>query len=162
MYQDLNLPTQANKADQYESLLPQLQALIAAESDLTANLANISAGLHQAFGFLWVGFYIVKHQQLVLGPFQGPIACTRIQFGRGVCGTAWQHKKCLLVPDVHQFPGHIACSSLSVAEIVIPIYAQSGDVVAVLDVDSEKYDTLDDTDVYYLAKLGEMLSPVFS
>lgn len=128
--------TGTSKAERYSSLLPQIHALCEGETDLTANLANVAAALKQTFGFFWIGFYIVRENELVLGPFQGPIACTRIAFGRGVCGTAWKDKKTLLVPDVDQFPGHIACSSESKSEIVVPVFNSNGDVIAVLDADS--------------------------
>jgi GAF domain-containing protein len=158
MSEELYIPTEAGKKEIYEALLPQIEALIASETDLTANLANVSAALHQTFGWLWVGFYLVKGEQLVLGPFQGPIACTRIRYGKGVCGTAWKEGKSLLVPDVEKFPGHIACSSLSVSEIVVPIFNSQHNVVGVLDVDSERYDVLDETDVLFLEKLCEIIT----
>lgn len=158
MSEHLFIPDNAAKQEVYEALLPQIKGLVTGEPDLIANLANVTAALHQAFGWLWVGFYLVKEDQLVLGPFQGPIACTRIRFGKGVCGTAWKEQKTLLVPDVEKFPGHIACSSLSVSEIVVPVFDQSGKVVAVLDVDSERYDVLDETDVIYLEKITGLLS----
>lgn len=158
MSEELHLNVQGNKQENYESLLPQLVALIESESDLTANLANLSAALHQAFGWWWVGFYWVKNRELVLAPFQGPIACTRIGFGKGVCGTAWKEQKSHLVPDINKFAGHIACSSLSVSEIVVPIFDKLQNVVGVLDVDSEKYDLLDDIDVFYLEKISKMIT----
>ncbi len=158
MSEELYIPTEAGKKEIYEALLPQIEALIAGETDSTANLANISAALHQTFGWLWVGFYLVKGEQLVLGPFQGPIACTRIRYGKGVCGTAWKEGKSLLVPDVEKFPGHIACSSLSVSEIVVPVFNSQHNVVGVLDVDSERYDMLDETDVLFLDKLCEIIT----
>ena len=143
----------------YGELLPQLEALVEGETDLTANLANISSALKEVFGWWWVGFYIVKGNELVLGPFQGPIACTRIAFGRGVCGTAWKEKRSILVPDVNQFPGHIACSSASVSEIVVPVFGENNEVFAVLDVDSERYDVLDEVDVEWLEKIVKPLTP---
>jgi len=143
-------------------LLPQLAALIEDETDLIANLANISAALRETFSWWWVGFYLVKNNELVLGPFQGPIACTRIKFGKGVCGTAWKEAKSLLVPDVNAFPGHIACSSSSVAEIVVPVFDKQGQVVGVLDVDSERYDVLDETDVVYLEKISKLITETLS
>lgn len=158
MSEHLFIPDNAAKQEVYEALLPQIKGLVTGEPDLIANLANVTAALHQAFGWLWVGFYLVKEDQLVLGPFQGPIACTRIRYGKGVCGTAWKDQKTLLVPDVEKFPGHIACSSLSVSEIVVPVFDQLGKVVAVLDVDSERYDVLDETDVIYLEKITGLLS----
>ena len=137
----------------YRELLPQLQSLVEGETDLTANLANVAAALKDVFGWWWVGFYIVRENQLVLGPFQGPVACTRIGFGKGVCGTAWKEKRSILVPDVNQFPGHIACSSASVSEIVVPVFNKENEVIAVLDVDSERYDVLDEVDVVWLEKI---------
>ena len=158
MADELKLATGAGKTDIYKSLLPQLEALVSGEPDLTANLANLSAALHEAFGWWWVGFYLVKQDKLVLGPFQGPIACTRIARGKGVCGTAWAEKKSLLVPDVNSFLGHIACSSSSVSEIVVPIFNKQQQVVGVLDVDSERYDVLDETDVLYLEKISQLIT----
>ena len=158
MAEELKLATGADKTEIYKSLLPQLEALVSGEPDLIANLANLSAALREAFGWWWVGFYLVKQDQLVLGPFQGPIACTRIARGKGVCGTAWDQKESLLVPDVNSFSGHIACSSSSVAEIVVPVFDKQHKVVAVLDVDSEQYEVLDETDVLYLEKISEMIT----
>ncbi|MBN7814380.1 GAF domain-containing protein [Algoriphagus pacificus] len=156
MSENLYIPEAATKAEKYESVIPQIEALISGEPDLYANLANISSALKEAFGFFWVGFYLVKETQLVLGPFQGPIACTRISLGKGVCGTAWQQAKTQLVPDVEAFPGHIACSSASKSEIVVPVFR--GDQVAmVLDVDSDKLDDFDGTDQLYLEKLMGIL-----
>ena len=148
----------ASKEEQYLSLLPQIEGLIAGETDLTANLANVCAALKAQFNFFWVGFYIVKGDELVLGPFQGTVACTRIAKGRGVCGQAWQQKHILLVPDVDAFPGHIACSSLSKSEVVIPLFATNGEVKAVLDVDSDCLNHFDEIDVTYLSKLCTLLS----
>jgi len=150
--------TVQEKKETYETLLTQLDALIAGETDLTANLANLSAALHDAFGWWWVGFYWVKNGELVLGPFQGPIACTRIQLGKGVCGTAWKEQKALLVPDVNAFQGHIACSSSSVAEIVVPVFDDEHRVVGVLDVDSESFGVLDETDVHYLELVCKLIT----
>ena len=133
-----------SKSDQYESLLPQIASLIAGETDLIANMANIAAVLHEAFHFWWTGFYIVKGNELVLGPFQGPLACTRIPYNKGVCGSAWAQDKTLVVPNVHEFPGHIACSSESKSEIVVPI-RRDGEVIAVLDIDSDRLATFDDS-----------------
>ena len=142
-------------------MLPQIEALISGEPDLYANLSNVAAALKQAFDFFWVGFYLVKENQLVLGPFQGPIACTRISFGKGVCGTAWKERKTQLVPDVDAFPGHIACSSASRSEIVVPVF--KGDQVAmVLDVDSDQLNDFDNTDQEYLEKLMKSLSATLS
>jgi len=158
MAEELFIQTDASKAEKYDALLPQLKALVDGEEDLIANLANISAALREVFAWWWVGFYWVKGDELVLGPFQGPTACTRIRFGKGVCGTAWKEQKSLLVPDVNTFAGHIACSSSSVAEIVLPIVDANKAVVGVLDVDSEKYDTLDETDVHYLDLICQLIS----
>lgn len=141
-----------NKLEQYEALLPQLQSLTSGETDIVANMANVAAALKQTFGFFWVGFYIVKGDELVLGPFQGPIACTRIRIGRGVCGTAWKEVRTLIVPDVEQFPGHIACSSDSKSEIVVPMIRQ-GEVVGVLDIDSDTLDSFDTVDARYLEEI---------
>ncbi|MCU4352882.1 GAF domain-containing protein [Acinetobacter ursingii] len=143
---------QGNKAEQYQSLIPQIQAIVADESDVIANLANICAALKQQFNWFWIGFYLVKDNELVLGPFQGPIACTRIGKGRGVCGTAWQQQKVMIVPDVEQFPGHIACSSDSKSEIVLPVMKQNK-CVAVLDIDSDALDSFDEVDAEYLKQI---------
>ena len=151
MAEDLNIIT-GTKKERYETLLPQINALIEGERDVTANLANMAAALKEQFGWLWVGFYIVKDDELVLGPFQGPVACTRIKKGRGVCGTAWANAATLIVEDVEKFPGHIACSSLSKSEIVVPII-KNNTVVAILDADSESLNNFDDTDKEYLEKL---------
>jgi L-methionine (R)-S-oxide reductase len=156
MSETIYLPTTASKAEKYQAILPQIEALISSETDLYANLANVAAVLKEAFGFFWVGFYLVKGEQLVLGPFQGPLACTRIAFGKGVCGTAWKEAKTQLVPDVDAFPGHIACSSASKSEIVVPGFEQ-GKVWIVLDVDSDKLDDFDQEDVTYLEKLMQLL-----
>jgi GAF domain-containing protein len=156
MAEDLNIIQTADKASQYQSIIPQIEALITGEDDLVANLANISAALKEQFGWFWVGFYLVKNNELVLGPFQGPVACTRIALGRGVCGTAWQKAETLIVPDVDAFPGHIACSSLSRSEIVLPLF-KDGQVVGVLDVDSEHLEHFDETDQQYLEQLLSLL-----
>ena len=156
MAETLFLTQAGSKEEIYQALLPQVEALISGEQDLVANLANIAAALREAFGFFWVGFYVVQGQELVLGPFQGPIACTRITFGRGVCGTAWKEKKTQLVPDVEAFPGHIACSSASKSEIVVPVF-QDGEVFLVLDVDSDRLDDFDAVDQRYLEALMGML-----
>lgn len=142
-----------SKEEQYRSVLPQIKALIEGEEDVVANLANVAAVLKTAFGFFWVGFYLVKQDELVLGPFQGPVACTRIRKGRGVCGLAWQEAATQLVPDVDAFPGHIACSSLSRSEIVVPL-CKEGEVWGVLDIDSDQLATFDDTDRLYLEQLA--------
>jgi len=153
MAEDLNI-TSGTKQEQYDSILPQIEAIIQGETNLIANLANVAASLREQFGWLWVGFYLTDSpEELVLGPFQGPVACTRIRKGRGVCGTAWQQKQTLLVPDVSKFPGHIACSSLSQSEIVVPCFDEKGEVWAVLDVDSEHLNHFDETDRQCLEKL---------
>ena len=151
MAEDLTI-IEGNKVDLYESLIPQINALVEGEPDLVANLANIAAALKEQFGWLWVGFYMVKNDELVLGPFQGPVACTRISKGRGVCGTAWQQAKTLIVADVEKFPGHIACSSLSRSEIVVPII-HNNEVIGVLDVDSSELNQFDETDKRYLEEI---------
>jgi len=148
------------KAEIYKGIIPQIKALIGNETDLTANLGNVSAALKETFGFFWVGFYIVKQDELVLGPFQGPIACTRIKKGKGVCGTSWENAETIVVDDVDQFPGHIACSSASKSEIVIPII-KNGSVIAVLDVDSDELATFDEIDTEYLTELCTWLSEKF-
>lgn len=157
MSEDLSI-IRGSKADQYQSLLPQIKALITGEPDLVANLANICAALKEQFGWLWVGFYLVKEDELVLGPFQGPVACTRIRKGRGVCGTAWEKGVTLIVPDVEQFPGHIACSSLSKSEIVVP-WIVNGVVAGVLDVDSAELNSFDTTDQQYLEEVVSWIQP---
>jgi L-methionine (R)-S-oxide reductase len=151
MAEDLQI-LHGSKEEQYQSLIPQIKGLLEGEPDLVANMANAVAALKEQFGWLWVGFYMVKNDELVLAPFQGPVACTRIRKGRGVCGTCWEQAKTLIVPDVEKFPGHIACSSLSKSEIVIPVI-KDDEVVAVLDVDSEEYNFFDDTDKKYLEKI---------
>jgi len=152
MAEDLRL-AEGSKTDQYRSLLPQIRALTEGETDRVANLANVVAALKQQFDWLWVGFYLVREGELVVGPFQGPVACTRISKGRGVCGTAWQEGRTLIVPDVEAFPGHIACSSLSRSEIVVPIYHQ-GEVVGVLDADSVELNDFDEEDRRWLEQLA--------
>lgn len=144
------------KQERYEALLPQIKAVVEEEPDLIANMANVAAMLHETFGFWWTGFYRVEGEELVLGPFQGPMACTRIRKGRGVCGTAWQEEKTQVVPDVDKFPGHIACSSASRSEIVVPIFHE-GKVIAVLDIDSERLNTFDETDRQNLEQIVKML-----
>lgn len=156
MAESLFLPSQASKEELYQALLPQIEALISHESDLYANLANTVAALREGFGFFWVGFYLVKNGELVLGPFQGPIACTRIAFGKGVCGTAWKEKKTMLVPDVDAFPGHIACSAASKSEIVVPVF-QENEVAMVLDVDSTRLHDFDAIDQKYLEAAMRLL-----
>lgn len=151
MAEDLQIVT-GTKEEMYATIIPQIKELIDGEPDLIANLANIAAALNEQFGWFWVGFYLVKKEELVLGPFQGPVACTRIKKGRGVCGSSWQQEQTLIVPDVAKFPGHIACSSLSVSEIVVPII-RNNQVIGVLDVDSEKPDLFDETDKKYLEQI---------
>lgn len=141
------------KKEMYATLLPQIKALVEGESNRVANLANVAAALKQTFSFFWVGFYLVEDGELVLGPFQGPIACTRIRYGRGVCGTAWKEGKTLVVPDVDKFPGHIACSSASRSEIVVPIYNKEKEVVGVLDIDSDRLAEFDETDREWLERI---------
>ena len=162
MAEDLNIIS-GTKTEQYESLIPQIVGLLEGETDLVANLANIVASLKEQFGWLWVGFYLVRSAagtssdvELVLAPFQGPVACTRIRKGKGVCGTCWQQAATIVVPDVEKFPGHIACSSLSKSEIVIPVI-RNGDVLGVLDVDSEQLNHFDETDKFYLEKIVELI-----
>ena len=140
------------KEEQYKEIIPQIQALVAGESDLIANMANIAAVLHEAFHFWWTGFYIVKGKELVLGPFQGPIACTRIPYGKGVCGTTWAKGETIIVPNVHEFGGHIACSSASKSEIVVPLH-RNNEIIAVLDIDSAEYNTFDAIDRTYLEQI---------
>lgn len=153
-------PENKSKEEKYNFLLPQIASLIEGEDDLMANLANISAVLKQAFNFFWVGFYLVKDEKLVLGPFQGPVACTRIGYGRGVCGTSWKEKRIIIVSDVEQFPGHIACSSESKSEIVVPLLNKDKNVTGVLDVDSDSLNTFDDIDAKYLDRIINLLSSI--
>ncbi len=155
MSEEIIVSKELNREDRYKSLLPQIESLIAGESDLVANLANIAAALKEAMAFFWVGFYLVKEGELVLGPFQGPVACT-ILFGKGVCGTSWKEKKVVLVPDVDKFPGHIACSSASRSEIVLPIF-HKGEVKMILDVDSEHLDYFDHVDKKHLQVLTHII-----
>ncbi len=156
MAEDLQIAN-GMKEEQYQTLLPQIIALIEGEPDLIANLANVCAALKEQFNWWWVGFYLVKEEELVVGPFQGPVACTRIKKGRGVCGASWQQKQTLIVPDVEQFPGHIACSSASRSEIVVPVIIND-EVMAVLDVDSEFLNGFDETDKKYLQELVTLIS----
>ena len=151
MAEDLHI-TDGTKEEKYRSLIPQIESLLDGEKDLIANLANVTAVLKEAFGFFWIGFYFVKKDQLVLGPFQGPVACTRIGFGRGVCGTSWKSKETIVVPDVELFPGHIACSSRSRSEIVVPVFV-GNEIKAVLDIDSEEPDTFDHTYKKFLEEI---------
>jgi len=147
----------SSKEEKYQSLVPQIKSLLEGETDSIANMANICAALKFGLNFFWVGFYLVKNNQLVLGPFQGPIACTRINMGKGVCGTSWQNNEVIIVDDVDQFPGHIACSSLSKSEIVLPIYDANKQIIGVLDVDSEHYKTFDNIDALYLNQILSFL-----
>ncbi|HEX5171240.1 MAG TPA: GAF domain-containing protein [Cyclobacteriaceae bacterium] len=156
MAEELIISESIDKRQRYETLLPQIKSLVADEPDIVANLANITAALRQTMSFFWVGFYLVKNGELVLGPFQGPIACTRIAYGKGVCGTSWEEAKTIIVPDVDQFPGHIACSSASRSEIVLPAF-KNGEVALVLDVDS---DVLNDFDEIDKSALGEVMNIV--
>lgn len=154
-----NIELEGNsKEERYNSLLPQIEALMFGENDIIANMANVCAALRFGFNFFWVGFYIVRNDVLVLGPFQGPIACTRIVKGKGVCGTAWNNKETIIVDDVDLFPGHIACSSLSKSEIVIPLFDANNNITAVLDVDSETYASFDKTDAFYLKEITKLLT----
>ncbi|WP_017730084.1 GAF domain-containing protein [Nafulsella turpanensis] len=156
MAENLIISESANKQERYESLIPQIEALITGETDVIANLSNIAAALRYGMGFFWVGFYLVKDEQLVLGPFQGPVACTRINKGKGVCGTSWAEKRTVLVPDVDAFPGHIACSSDSKSEIVLPAF-KNGEVALILDVDSDQLNDFDEQDQQQLEKLMRII-----
>lgn len=163
MSENISIPTGLPKTEVYAALLPQLHALVEGENDTIANLANIVAALKEAFGFFWIGFYFVKQENdqevLVLGPFQGPVACTRIGFGKGVCGAAWKERKTFVVPDVDQFPGHIACSSLSRSEIVVPVFVNQK-VVGVLDIDSTELSTFDQDDAKALEEVAKLISKI--
>ncbi|MDR1743110.1 MAG: GAF domain-containing protein [Dysgonamonadaceae bacterium] len=156
MAEEIKVAQDLSRESKYEELIPQLRSLIAGEPDLTANMANVAAALKEVFGFFWVGFYVVKNGQLVLAPFQGPVACTRIDFGKGVCGAAWKEGRTIMVPDVDDFPGHIACSPLSRSEIVVPIFAGE-EVIGVLDIDSSRRDDFDKIDALYLKKIAAIL-----
>lgn len=156
MSESLIIASGISKEEKYITLLPQIEALISGEEDEVANMANITAALKEVFGFFWVGFYRVRDEELVLGPFQGPVACTRIGYGKGVCGTVWKEGKALIVPDVSDFPGHIACNSASRSEIVLPAF-KNREVVLVLDIDSELLDQFDSTDQLYLEKLMRLI-----
>lgn len=145
------------KSERYQDLYAKVEAMVDGETDLVANMANIAAMVHETFGFWWTGFYIVKDSCLVLGPFQGPVACTRIPFGKGVCGAAWMRRETVIVPDIELFPGHIACSSLSRSEIVVPVLRDS-EVMAVLDIDSKELSSFDDTDRLWLERITQLLS----
>lgn len=157
MSESLLIDVNASKKEKYKTLLPQIAALVDGEEDVVANLANITAALKEGFGYFWIGFYLVKNDELVLGPFQGPIACTRIQKGKGVCGSVWAEGKTMVVPDVEAFPGHIACSSASKSEIVVPGFKNS-EVALVLDIDSDELNTFDEVDQQYLEELMETVS----
>lgn len=157
MAEDLVILKEATKKEKYESLLPQVEALLFGEKNLIANLANIAAALKEGMGFFWVGFYLVASaDELVLGPFQGPVACTRIKKGKGVCGTSWERKKTILVPDVDEFPGHIACASASRSEIVLPV-TKNGKIIGVMDVDSDQLNDFDEVDQLYLQKVIDLI-----
>jgi L-methionine (R)-S-oxide reductase len=156
MAENLIIATSTDKVARYQTLVPQIEALTSGEPDLVANLSNIAAALKQTMNFFWVGFYIVKNNELVLGPFQGPIACTRIAFGKGVCGASWKEKKTIIVPNVDEFPGHIACSSDSKSEIVLPAL-KKGEVALVLDVDSDQLNDFDETDKLFLSQVMGMI-----
>ena len=145
-----------DKAEKYQEVCKQIQSVISGETDQIANMANTAALLHEAFGFWWTGFYIIRGNQLVLGPFQGPVACTRIGFGKGVCGTSWERRETIIVPDVHKFPGHIACSSMSQSEIVVPMF-HNDEIYAVLDIDSKELETFDEVDKEWLEKIARLL-----
>ena len=155
MAEDLSI-FKGTKEEQYQHILPQIKGLLEGEPDLIANLANVAAALKEQFDFFWVGFYLVKEDELVLGPFQGPVACTRIKKGRGVCGSSWEQGKAIIVPDVEKFPGHIACSSLSKSEIVLPLFYGSK-IVGVLDVDSSSLNSFDETDQLYLQQIVDLI-----
>lgn len=156
MAEDLNIIVSEDKADQYRSLIPQIEALLHGETDLVANLANVCAALKEQFKWFWVGFYLVKENQLVLGPFQGPVACTRIAKGKGVCGSAWDQERTLIIPDVDLFPGHIACSSQAKSEVVVPVWDKDA-VVAVLDVDADELSKFDEIDALYLEEIVKLI-----
>lgn len=145
-----------SKEEQYKALIPQIKGLLEGENDLIANLANVTAALKSQFNFFWVGFYLIKDSELVLGPFQGPIACTRIKKGRGVCGSSWEREETIIVDDVEKFPGHIACSALSKSEIVVPLF-KNNEIIGVLDVDSENYASFDEVDALYLKEILKLI-----
>ena len=152
----------SNKKEKYQSLLPQIKALVEGEKDMIANISNIMSALKYGMDYFWVGIYFVKETQLVLGPFQGTLACTRIDLGKGVCGTAWKEKKTIIVPDVEEFPGHIACSLLSLSEIVVPIFNNKKEVTAVIDVDSDKLNDFDEIDKLYLEEVAGVIEKIFN
>ena len=161
MAENLFIPQTEDKEEKYKALMPQIDALTGNETDIIANLANTAAALYQMFGFFWVGFYLVKDGELVLAPFQGPIACTRIKRGRGVCGAAWESAQTIIVPDVEEFPGHIACNSASKSEIVVPLIS-NGEVIGVLDIDSNRLNDFDGTDRLYLENICNLLEQKLS
>ena len=161
MAETLIIPPNATREEIYTSLMPQLNALVTGEKDLIANLSNITAALKEAFGFFWIGFYFVKNNELVLGPFQGPIACTRIKKGKGVCGTAWEKSEIIVVPDVALFPGHIACSSLSRSEIVIPFYNKNNEVLGVIDIDSSEINDFSEVDAKFGERIAQLVSSIW-
>ena len=161
MAETLILPLTSDRQTIYTNLIPQIAALIDGETDLVANLANIAAALKEAFGFFWVGFYLKKESQLVLGPFQGPVACTRIAFDKGVCGAAYSRQETIIVPDVEQFPGHIACSSVSKSEIVIPVFDRAGTVQMVLDVDSDQLNDFSEIDASGLEQIARLITSLY-
>lgn len=162
MAESLFIPETTNRQKIYDEIAPQIESLVAGETDLIANLANITAALKEAFGFFWVGFYVKKENQLVLNAFQGPIACTRIDFGKGVCGHCYTTRKTVIVPNVDDFPGHIACSSASKSEIVLPVFDKSGEVTMVLDVDSDKLDDFSEIDAEGLGKIVKIIEDLIS
>jgi GAF domain-containing protein len=162
MAETLIIPQNATREDIYISLMPQLKALVMGETDLIANVSNITAALKEAFGFFWIGFYFVKNDELVLGPFQGPIACTRIKKGRGVCGTSWEKGEIIVVPDVDQFPGHIACSSLSRSEIVIPFFNTKNEIAGVIDIDSSLLNDFSEIDARFGEEIAKLVSSILS
>lgn len=157
MTESFYIPQTFSKEEKYKSFLPQLKSLVETETDCIANLANITSALKYTFHFFWVGFYFVKGNELVLGPFQGTLVCTRIPFGKGVCGTCWQKQEIIVVPDVEKFPGHIACSSFSKSEIVLPIFNKEKQVIMVMDIDSDKENDFDTTDSFYLQQIASLI-----
>lgn len=161
MQAPLSIPSSADRSERYAAFAPQVEGLLAGETDTIAAMANLSAALMEAFGWHWIGFYRVIGDELVLGPFQGPVACSRISFGKGVCGTAWEQARTVVVPDVDAFPGHIACSPHSRSEIVVPVMDRNGKVAAVLDIDSSELDDLGDVDAKALEALCALLQPLF-
>lgn len=161
MAEEIILDVSASKEEKYLTLIPQIKALIGPEEDLIANLSNVAAALHLGMGHFWTGFYLVKTDNLVLGPFQGPIACTRIALNRGVCGKAWAERRTFIVDDVNEFPGHIACSSASLSEIVVPLFDHDKNIVGVLDIDSDKLGSFDEIDQQYLEQIAQLLQSKF-